>query len=119
MAPWVTEKFLAVLQGLEERYKQSKGSDRKEVIEEAVQDITASAEKDGVAIPPGLEKVLSHCHQHSVIDPHSPSRKFLFGSRTVIRKQSSQPLPARPIVMVEPSQPGQFARWPRRPYLLS
>jgi hypothetical protein len=119
MAPWVTEKFLAVLQGLEERYKQSKGSDRKEVIEEGVQDITASAAKDGVAIPPGLEKVLSHCHQHLVIDPYSPSRKFLFGCRTLIRKPSSQPLLPRPIVMVGLSQPGQFARWPGRPSLLS
>jgi hypothetical protein len=57
MAPWVTDKFLAVLQGLEERYKQTKGSDRQDVIKEALQDITASAEKDAVAIPSGLEKV--------------------------------------------------------------
>jgi hypothetical protein len=85
MAPWVTEKFLAVLQGLEERYKLSKGSDRKEVIEEAVKDITASAEKDTVAIPPGLEKVLAPCHQHFVIDPHSAAE-----SSCLVPEQSSE-----------------------------
>jgi hypothetical protein len=85
MAPWVTEQFLAVLQGLEQRYKQTKGNDRKGVTEEAVQDITASAEKDGVAIPPGLEKVLSHCHSHFVIDPHSPQE-----SSGLVPEQSSE-----------------------------
>jgi hypothetical protein len=85
MAPWVTEKFLAILQGLEERYRESKGSDRKEVIEEGIKDITASAEKDGVAIPPGLEKVWPPCHNHFVHDPHSPPE-----SSGLVSKQSSE-----------------------------
>jgi hypothetical protein len=63
MAPWVTENFLAVLKGLEERYQQSRGPDRKGIIEEAVAGITASAEGNGVAIPPALEKVLVAGHQ--------------------------------------------------------
>ena len=85
MAPWVTDKFLAVLKGLEERYKQTKGSERKEVVEVAVKDITASAAGDGVAIPPGVEKVLTPCHQFCVIDPHSPPE-----SSSLVPEQSSE-----------------------------
>ena len=72
MVPWVTEKFLAILKGLQGRYKDSKGAQRQEVIMQSIKDITASAEKDGVAIPPNLQKVFSHCNQQFVIDPHSP-----------------------------------------------
>jgi hypothetical protein len=72
MVPWVTEKFLAVLQGLQESYRDSKGSQRQEVIKQGVKDITASAEKDGVAIPPNLKKVLSHCDQQFMVDSHAP-----------------------------------------------
>jgi hypothetical protein len=57
MVPWVTKNFLAILTGLQERYKQAKGTDRKAVINEGVKAITASAGKEGVAIPPGLVKV--------------------------------------------------------------
>jgi hypothetical protein len=85
MAPWVTENFLAVLRGLEERYKQSNGPDRKEVIQEAVASITASAEKNGVAIPPALEKVLAPCHHLCVIYPHS-----LLESPCLVPEQSSE-----------------------------
>ena len=35
----------------------SKGSDRKEIIDRAVLDISEAANKDQQAIPPGLEKV--------------------------------------------------------------
>ncbi len=72
MVPWVTEKFLAVLQGLEQSYRDSKGSERQEVINQGVQDITASAEKDAVAIPPNLKKVQSHSNQQFVVNPHPP-----------------------------------------------
>jgi hypothetical protein len=56
MAPWVTDKFLAVLSNLES-YKQGKRSNRKDVVNQAVLEIEASAEKDGVAIPPNLPSV--------------------------------------------------------------
>jgi hypothetical protein len=72
MAPWVTEKFLAILSNLEESYKQSKRSHRKEVVKQAVLEIGASAEKDGVAIPPNLPLVCSQSPQQLTIDPHSP-----------------------------------------------
>jgi hypothetical protein len=71
MAPWVTEKFLAILSNLEESYKQSKRSQRKEVVKQGVLEITASAGKDGVAIPPNLNKVCSQLHSHFIIDAHS------------------------------------------------
>jgi hypothetical protein len=57
MAPWVTEQFLAILNGLTETYMQKKGSDRKEVVDRAVLDISKAAEKDQKAVPPGLDKV--------------------------------------------------------------
>jgi hypothetical protein len=63
MAPWVTEKFLAILSNLEDSYKQSKRSHRKDVIKQAVQEIEGSAEKDGVAIPPNLSSVCSQLPQ--------------------------------------------------------
>lgn len=63
MAPWVTEKFLAILSNLEENYKQSKSSRRKDVIKQAVEEIEASAEKDGVAIPPNVSSVCSQVPQ--------------------------------------------------------
>lgn len=64
MVHWVTENFLAILSALHPRYIDSKGSDRKAVISDGVQEITASAEKDGVAIPPSLRKVRSLCIKH-------------------------------------------------------
>jgi hypothetical protein len=57
MAPWVTEKFLAILSNLEESYKQSRRSNRKHVVQQAVSEIEASAEKDGMAVPPNLSPV--------------------------------------------------------------
>lgn len=59
MAPWVTEKYLAILLTLEESYKQCKGSQRKEVVKQGVLEITSTAEKDGVAVPPNLSLVSS------------------------------------------------------------
>jgi hypothetical protein len=59
MAPWVSEKFSAVLSTFQERYKQCKGSKRDELVKEVVKELTALAEKEGVAIPANLEKVLS------------------------------------------------------------
>jgi hypothetical protein len=85
MAPWVTEKFLAVLSGLTERYTKNKRSERQEVIEEAVQAITASAKKDGVAIPPNLHKVQSYCYEHIALDAHSPPE-----SACLVSKQLSE-----------------------------
>jgi hypothetical protein len=70
MAPWVTEKFLAILSNLEESYKQSKRSNRKEVVQQAVLEIEGSAQKDGVAIPPNLSPVCFSSPQQSTIDPH-------------------------------------------------
>jgi len=63
MVPWVTESFLAILSGLHARYIDSKGSDRKAVINDGVKEITAAAEKDGVAIPSGLQNVRSLCNE--------------------------------------------------------
>jgi hypothetical protein len=57
MAPWVTEKYSAVLSTFQDQYRDSKTSKKKEVLREVVQQITAIAEKDGVAIPSNLEKV--------------------------------------------------------------
>jgi hypothetical protein len=71
MAPWVTQKFLAILSNLEESYKQSKRSDRKEMVKQAVSEIEASAEKDGVAIPPTLSLVCPQSPQQWTIDPQS------------------------------------------------
>ena len=59
MTPWVTKKYSAVLTSFQQRFKDSKASKQGEVIKQVVEDITAIAEKDGVAIPPNLEKVLS------------------------------------------------------------
>jgi hypothetical protein len=59
MVPWVSENFLAILSGLHQKYINSKGADRTAVINDGVKQITASAEKDGVAIPPSLKKVRS------------------------------------------------------------
>ena len=59
MAPWVTKKYAAVLTTFQERFKDSKASKRAEIIKQVIKDITAIAEKDGVAIPPNIEKVMS------------------------------------------------------------
>jgi len=59
MAPWVTKKYSAVLTSFQERFKDGKASTRTEIVKQVVKDITAIAEKDGVAIPPNLEKVVS------------------------------------------------------------
>jgi hypothetical protein len=71
MAPWVTEKFLAILSNLQESYKQGKRSHRKEVVKQAVSEIEASAEKDGVAIPPTLSSVCLQSPQQCTTDPQS------------------------------------------------
>jgi hypothetical protein len=57
MAVWVTEKYSAILSTSKERYQQSKSSKRQEVVKEVAQEIAALAERDGVAVPPSLEKV--------------------------------------------------------------
>ena len=59
MAPWVTKKYSAVLTSFQERFKDTKSSKRADIIKQVVMDITAIAEKDGVAIPPNLDKVVS------------------------------------------------------------
>ena len=70
MAPWVTEEFLVILSGLVDSYIKSKGSERKEVVEQTVLEVKACAEKGEKAIPPGLEKVLSPCHHPCGFDTH-------------------------------------------------
>jgi hypothetical protein len=57
MAPWATEKYTTVLSGFQQRYKDCKSGKKGDVIGEVVKEITALAEKDGVAIPANLEKV--------------------------------------------------------------
>jgi hypothetical protein len=85
MAPWVTEKFSAILSNLEESYKQSKGSQRKEVVKQGVLEIEASCEKDDVAIPPNLSSVCPQSPEQWTIDPH-----FLQESTCLVSKQSAE-----------------------------
>jgi hypothetical protein len=85
MAPWVTPQFLAILKGLQERYNDNKGSERTEVVDEAVEQITASAQKDGVAIPANLLKVQSQCCLPFLIDSNPPAE-----SACVVAEQSSK-----------------------------
>jgi hypothetical protein len=64
---------LAILSALHGRYIDSKGNERKAVINDGVKEITASAEKDGVAVPPALRKVRSLCIKHFHIHTNSPA----------------------------------------------
>lgn len=57
MSKWATKEYKAILSGLTDAYVQSQGSDRKDIIEKGVSDITAAAGKDQVAIPGGLYRV--------------------------------------------------------------
>jgi hypothetical protein len=91
MAPWVTEKFLAILSNLEESYKKSKRSQRKEVVKQGVLEITASAGKDGVAIPPNLDKVCSQLHSHLSFMPIVPLKKVLVWFQNCQQRKKDQP----------------------------
>jgi len=71
MAPWVTEKYLAILTKLAEKYNQSKGRVRKELVKQGILEITFSAEKDGVSIPPNLDTVSCQCYPQSAVNAHS------------------------------------------------
>ena len=88
MAPWVTKKYSAVLTSFQERFKDTKSSKKADIIKQVVMDITAIAEKDGVAIPPNLDKVVSPIsYLHGYI-PHLlifPCRKLEYGSKTIAR----------------------------------
>ena len=75
MSKWVTKEYKAILSSLTEAYVQSQGSDRKDIIERGVSDITAAAEQDQVAIPGGLYRVCVPSHHYLTFCSHNLLKK--------------------------------------------